>query len=461
MKNKRMEIGIFSFSLLIIIALFVSAIIKTNIFNSKEHIIESSGSDLFKTENKESEGVLVNAAKRTETWGKIIDLNNEGITENNYFSYTYDFNIKNYTNVEIKKFSFKLTFDVDFYLTSAWNGSVEIHQHVNGNEKVALIKDLRDYNPSDYDLDMYFIEGKPFINIYAGDYIIYYPSDSMNALEMPIKPEEGTTPGFIILIENGKSIENSSIQLSFNYYRLFVSDPLFWISISLFLIWAIALIIIIITTLQIRKYNIRHERDNEIINESIETFTGFIDAKDKYTNGHSKRVAIYTRLIAKEMGYEGEELDRIYYIALLHDCGKIGVPDNILGKPGRLTDDEFKIIKSHTTRGGEILSSFKSLENAGEGALYHHERYDGKGYPKGLKGEEIPLIARMICVADSFDAMNSSRVYRKNLSKEYIINELINNKGTQFDPKIADIMLNLIKEGKIKIEDNVDIENTK
>ena len=154
------------------------------------------------------------------------------------------------------------------------------------------------------------------------------------------------------------------------------------------------------------------------------------------------------------MGYEGEELDRIYYIALLHDCGKIGVPDNILGKPGRLTDEEFEIIKSHTVRGGEILSNFKSLENAGEGALYHHERYDGRGYPKGLKGEEIPLIARMICVADSFDAMNSSRVYRKNLSKEYIINELKKNQGTQFDPEIAEIMLKLINEGKVNIEDN-------
>ena len=158
-------------------------------------------------------------------------------------------------------------------------------------------------------------------------------------------------------------------------------------------------------------------------------------------------------MIAEKMGYEGEELDRIYYIALLHDCGKIGVPDNILGKPGKLTAEEFEIIKSHTVRGGEILSSFKSLKNAGEGARYHHERYDGKGYPEGLAGENIPLIARIICVADSFDAMNSNRVYRKKLTSEYIISELENNKGAQFDPKIADIMLNLIKSGKIKLDD--------
>ena len=163
------------------------------------------------------------------------------------------------------------------------------------------------------------------------------------------------------------------------------------------------------------------------------------------TNGHSTRVARYSRLIAEKMGYEGEELDRIYYIALLHDCGKIGIPDNILSKPDKLTDEEFQIIKSHTVQGGEILDRFKSLEGVNEGALYHHERYDGKGYPKGLAGEEIPLIARIICVADSFDTMNSNRVYRKKLTKECIISEIEQNKGRQFDPEIADIMLKLLR----------------
>lgn len=157
-------------------------------------------------------------------------------------------------------------------------------------------------------------------------------------------------------------------------------------------------------------------------------------------------------MIAEEMGFEGEELDRIYYVALLHDCGKIGVPHKILRKPERLNDEEFEVIKSHTVHGGEILDHFKSLNNVGEGALYHHERYDGRGYPEGRKGEDIPLIARMICVADSFDAMNSNRVYRKKLTKEDILNEIEKNKGTQFDPKIADVFLGLIKSGKIDMK---------
>ena len=207
----------------------------------------------------------------------------------------------------------------------------------------------------------------------------------------------------------------------------------------------IALLIYVVISVKIRQYREQHEHDNKMIRESIETFTGFIDAKDPYTNGHSNRVARYSRLIAEKMGYEGEELDRIYYIALLHDCGKIGIPDSILSKPEKLTDEEYQVIKSHTVQGGEILNHFKSLEGVNEGALYHHERYDGKGYPKGLAGEEIPLIARIICVADSFDTMNSNRVYRKKLTKECIISEIEQNKGRQFDPEIADIMLKLLR----------------
>ena len=206
----------------------------------------------------------------------------------------------------------------------------------------------------------------------------------------------------------------------------------------------IALLIFVVISVKIRQYRERHEHDNKMIRESIETFTGFIDAKDPYTNGHSNRVARYSRLIAEKLGCEGEELDRIYYIALLHDCGKIGIPDSILSKPEKLTDEEYQVIKSHTVQGGEILNHFKSLEGVNEGALYHHERYDGKGYPKGLAGKEIPLIARIICVADSFDTMNSNRVYRKKLTKECIINEIETNKGRQFDPEIADVMLKLL-----------------
>jgi hypothetical protein len=355
----------------------------------------------------------------------------------------------NNTGDEVRDFSFKLTFGREIFLMSAWNGALEVHQNVTGGEMVATIPDMREFDASSYALDTVIFDGEPLIRMKADDYLIYIPSSSMNAMEVPIEPWEGTTPGIILYVPIGEDISNATIELDYTFHRLLTREPLFWIAIAAMAIWLIALVIYVITSIQIRKYKERHERDNEIIQESIETFIGFIDAKDPYTNGHSVRVAVYTRMIAEEMGYEGEELDRIYYVALLHDCGKIGVPDNILGKPGRLTDEEFEIIKSHTIRGGEILSHFKSLNNVGEGAHYHHERYDGSGYPEGRSGEDIPLIARMICVADSFDAMNSNRCYRKKLTTENIIDEIEKNKGKQFDPYVADIMLDLIKRGRI------------
>ena len=452
-ESRKKGLLVFAVILIVIAVLFVLSVLKTNAYNRMKHYATFAGAALFSPDAPQEQPVTVTAAARSSTWGKIFDFNDEGLTENNFQAYTYDFTVANNTRDEVSDFTFRLVFSEDAYLASAWNGALEIHQSVRGGELVATIPDLRDYNPDDYALEMFTVDGETFVAMKAGDYLIYTPSAAMNAMEVPIEPFEGTTPGIIMYVGMEKSVEDSVLELTYTLHRPLTREPLFWVSLAGLVLWLIALLITAITSAQIKKYRERHERDNEIINESIETFTGFIDAKDPYTNGHSKRVAKYTRLIAREFGYTGEELDRVYYIALLHDCGKIGVPDNILGKPGKLTDEEFAIIKSHTVRGGEILSSFKSLENASEGALYHHERYDGRGYPEGRAGEDIPFIARMICVADSFDAMNTNRVYRSRLTPDRILSELEINRGTQFDPQVADVMLRLLREGKITMED--------
>ena len=460
MKKKLLVPLLFGVAFLTIAGLFSASLIKTSVYNSKHYESTSTGDKLFTSTPDKTQSVSFNVEARDGTWGKIFDFDNVGLTENNYTATTYDFYITNNTNDVVNKYSFKMTFHHEAYIAQAWNGSVEIHQFQAGVEHIANIPDLRVYDHTLYDLKYFELvdttdknSKEYFIEMRDGDYLIYHPSESKNALELPIKAHEGTVPGIIIYAANGENINNSVVTFEYTLFRLFTKDPLFLVSAISFGLWLVILTAGVIMNMRIKKYKDRHERDNEIINESIETFIGFIDAKDSYTQGHSKRVATYTTLLAKEMGYSGEELDKIYYIALLHDAGKIGVPDNILGKPGKLTKEEFEVIKSHTTRGGEILSNFKSLPNVGQGALYHHERYDGTGYPKGLKGEEIPLIARIICVADSFDAMNTSRVYRKNLTRENIISELETHKGTQFDPQIADIMLRLIKEGKVKIDE--------
>ena len=448
MNKKKTIIILFACALAVIGVLFVLSIIETDRFNKTVHRDSYTGSDLFRVDDNRDKDLSVRAETRSSTWTKLFDINNEGLTEHNYQAFTYDFYVSDNSEDEVSDYKFKLTFDREVFLFLAWNGSLEIHQFRDGEERNNLVPDLREFDPDAHDLFTATFDGEVLIDMMPGDYLFYLPSSSENAMEVPIEPHEGVVPGIIIYTPIGENIDGSVLEIEYQFHRLLKSDPIFRVSVIALGVWLVALLIFVITLFQYIKYKKQHDHDNEIIKESIETFTGFIDAKDPYTNGHSNRVAQYTRLIAEEMGFEGEELNRIYYVALLHDCGKIGVPDNILGKPGRLTDEEFQVIKSHTTHGSEILSHFKSLPNVNEGARYHHERYDGKGYPEGLSGEDIPLIARMICVADSYDAMNSNRVYRKKLTRDDIVNEIEKNRGTQFDPKIADVFLKIIKSGR-------------
>lgn len=186
-----------------------------------------------------------------------------------------------------------------------------------------------------------------------------------------------------------------------------------------------------------------------IVEQALQTFANTIDAKDPYTKGHSVRVAIYAQEITKRLGYSENDQETVYYIALLHDIGKIAIPDSILNKEGALTPEERAVIQTHPIKGAEILRDFNALKSITDGALYHHERYDGKGYCAGLAGENIPLVARIICVADCYDAMSSDRCYRKALTPEQILAELREGSGTKYDPKIAAIMEDMIREGVV------------
>ena len=171
-----------------------------------------------------------------------------------------------------------------------------------------------------------------------------------------------------------------------------------------------------------------------------------IDAKDTYTHGHSSRVAEYSRRLAEMNNKSQKECDEIYYSALLHDVGKIGVPLEIINKIGKLTDEEYAEIKKHPVFGDQILSSIQTAPYLAVGARHHHERYDGRGYPDGLSGEDIPLIARIIAVADAYDAMTSVRSYREPLTREAVKDELRKGIGTQFDPTFARIMLRVMDD---------------
>lgn len=184
--------------------------------------------------------------------------------------------------------------------------------------------------------------------------------------------------------------------------------------------------------------------------EISEAFAKVIDMKDPYTNGHSVRVAKYTALIAKEMGYDAETVEKYYRIGLLHDVGKVGIPKAVLNKPGDLTDEEYDLIKSHTLKGYEVLKDISVVPELAVGALSHHERYDGNGYPHGLSGDDIPKVAQIIAVADSFDAMYSDRQYRKHLDFDEAISIIREASGTQLNPEVVDAFFKLIDKGAIK-----------
>ncbi|MCR4804423.1 MAG: HD-GYP domain-containing protein [Clostridia bacterium] len=163
-----------------------------------------------------------------------------------------------------------------------------------------------------------------------------------------------------------------------------------------------------------------------------------VNIKDAYTKEHSFRVARYSKLIAKELGLRDSEAQKYYNAALMHDIGKIGIPSRILNEPGDLSEKDFSVIKTHTTKGYEILKGISLMPEAAEAALYHHERMDGSGYPNGLKGDEIPLIARVIAVADSFDAMYSERPYDPKKSFEECLGILRSKSGDKFDPDVVE-----------------------
>lgn len=198
----------------------------------------------------------------------------------------------------------------------------------------------------------------------------------------------------------------------------------------------------------------RRDSQTQMMVNTIETIAVAIDAKDEYTGGHSERVGQYAAILARRMAadydFSEEDILRIHYIGIMHDIGKIGVADTVLNKPGRLTESEFSLMKKHVEIGSEIMSGMdESIPGLVDGIRYHHERFDGKGYPEGLSDTEIPLVARILCLADCYDAMTSNRVYRKRLTDEEVRSEFIRCSGTQFDPALTEIFVQLLASGEI------------
>lgn len=262
----------------------------------------------------------------------------------------------------------------------------------------------------------------------------------------------------IILIGVVVAIISTIVEIFTVYYKVMVSG--FFVGVGL-LILLFGNIIRTIKTVQSMEKNRQNEEAERLRRQTermslqmIKTLSMTLEAKDEYTNGHSYRVAQYAGLIAKELGWNEKDILNLKNAAYLHDVGKVGIPDTVLNKPSKLTEEEFAMIKNHTVIGAEILKDITMIPHVTDVAKYHHERYDGKGYPEGLAGEEIPLQARIVTIADSYDAMNSRRIYREALKGEVIYEEFEKNMGTQFDPEITAVFLKMLKENRVQIKEN-------
>ncbi|MCR4797072.1 MAG: HD domain-containing protein [Lachnospiraceae bacterium] len=222
---------------------------------------------------------------------------------------------------------------------------------------------------------------------------------------------------------------------------------------DMIILFILALMVILLIYLRFRRKNKallkKQEETKEFINQITQAFAKCIDAKDRYTNGHSFRVANYTRMLAQKMGYTESEVDDFYNTALLHDIGKLSIPDAILNKPEGLDDEEYAVMKSHAEKGQKILEEIKIAPDLAIGAGYHHERLDGRGYPHGCTAEEIPMVAQIIAVADTFDAMYSTRPYRKKMPIQTVLDELHRVAGTQLNAEVVEKLQELKDEGSI------------
>lgn len=244
-------------------------------------------------------------------------------------------------------------------------------------------------------------------------------------------------------------VEENGIVVTLTKEKAFYERWQFWLLTAIVFVFLLVVGVQLYTHYKTAKL-VRKQNENKLfIRQMIHAFATSIDLKDKYTNGHSFRVAEYAKQLAEKMGYDKSAVEDVYNIGLLHDIGKITIPDDILNKPGRLDEEEFKVMKQHSKNGYDILKEIEIAPELALGAGYHHERIDGKGYPSGIEGENIPRVAQIIAVADTFDAMNSTRPYRKQMKMEEIVEELKRVAGTQLSEDIVEVLLDLIESGEI------------
>ena len=265
----------------------------------------------------------------------------------------------------------------------------------------------------------------------------------------------GGTYHYVMQLKDNMGRGNKVVTVQITKEKAFYEEAWFYVVAGLVALLLLVMIVRLYVRRKTQKLEKKHKETMAFVSGITEAFAKVIDMKDRYTNGHSSRVAQYTAMLARELGCDEETVEKYYRIALLHDVGKVGVPQEVLNKPGKLTDEEFEIIKSHTSQGYEALKQITIMPELAIGAQAHHERPDGRGYPNHLKGDEIPRAAQIIAVADCFDAMYSNRPYRNRMNFDKVVSIIKEVSGTQLTPDVVDAFLRLVEKGEFRDPDDM------
>ncbi len=426
---------------------FVIHVYRTNQFNNRIHKItvgdeQSDYTFTFTPQN----GSDVSWTRTAHIGDKTIDLN----------ACSFEGVFKNQSEIEVSDWKLRLDITEDCYVNAAWCGLVEIHQFVSSGEKVQIL-DLRNFDKSEVILS-YYEDGDIFLfPLKAGDYLVYYPNEEAKELSFAATANGPgqVSIGVIIYWDSSEDFSKPDYAVEYQTRKGYLQGReavIFAITSFIWILMLVAGIAVNISyalmckqsEIENSKRDIERQTSERMLDELIQALASSIDAKDAYTHGHSERVAQYALKLAQKLNLSSTECKKVFYAGLVHDVGKIAISENIINKTGRLTDEEFEVIKSHPARGEKILTKIEDMPYLALGAKYHHERYDGKGYPSNAMGEEIPLLARIIAVADSYDAMTSQRSYRNTLDQKIVKQEIWKGIGTQFDPLVAKHMISMI-----------------
>lgn len=422
----------------IVIVLFIIHVVNVQKYNEEWKTVSPNSSATSVLVDIHSRGGATDSWEKADTGlgtklnAKIYDI----VITNNTHSYIADWRIR----VNIRE---------NCYINNGWCGTFEIHQFdADGNELTQTV-DLRNFNYDDLKINYHKAGQDLLIPLKDGDFLVYHPDPDESTGEIPIKGTDeysGSCTSGIIMYSLTGDIDFSDYEMLYKLNITIWDGTKGRLFIIAFAMLVISFLIIGTIFLVSVHFEGRLQSREKMLSDVFNICCGLADSRDYYSKGHSERVAGYSKMIAEKMGMDKGDCDLVYNAALLHNVGNVFVNEQILRKNGKLTSTEFEEVKSHTVRGAEILKSIENIPLAAEAAMFHHERYDGTGYPKGKKEDEIPLIARIVAVADAYDAMSNDRPYRNKLMRDRIREEFINNRGSQFDPEIVTAFLDIMGE---------------